>query len=496
MSSTTEPLPLAEPSPEAPSPATPTPGFWALVREALRGSQQDFTRGPLGRAILLLAVPMVLEMAMESVFALTDIYFVSHIRDERVATLAVAAVGLTESLLAAVYALAMGLAIGATAVVARRIGEKDAEGAAQAAAQSVLLGAGVAAVLGLAGAAFAPQLLRLMGASDDVLRVGVNFTRIMLGGEASIILLFVANAIFRGAGDAAIAMRTLWMANGINIVLGPLLVFGVGPLPELGVTGAAVGTTIGRATGAGYALWRLTRPQPQVEGAALRVRVAARHFRPDRAALASLVRLSSSAALQSIIGSASWVGLVRIIATFGSAALAGYTVAIRLVIFAILPAWGLSNAAATLVGQALGAKNPQRAEQAVWRTAHYNAAFMGVLGLVFVVAAGPLIGFFTRDPDVAAVAVRALRIIAAGFVLYAYGMVLTAAFNGAGDTRTPTWLNFAVFWLFEIPLAWALAGPLGWGPNGVFTAIAIAFSALAVASGVIFRRGRWKTQQV
>jgi putative MATE family efflux protein len=496
MSGPTELLPALEPDDEAArddasESTAPTPGLWASIREALHGSQQDFTRVPLRRAILLLAVPMVLEMSMESVFAVTDIFFVSHLGAAAVAT-----VGLTESLLAAVYALAMGLAIGATAVVARRIGEKDAEGAAHAAAQAVLLGAGVAAVLGLLGAVFAEELLRLMGASDEVLAIGLNFTRVMLGGEASIILLFVANAIFRGAGDAAIAMRTLWMANGINIVLGPLLVFGVGPLPELGVTGAAIGTTIGRAVGAGYALWRLTRPQPVIAGGGMRVRVAARHFRPDRAAIASLARLSSSATAQTLIGSASWVGLTRIVSEFGSNALAGYTIALRVVVFAILPAWGLSNAAATLVGQALGAKNPQRAEAAVWKTAHLNAAFMGTLGLLFLLLAGPIIGIFTQDPAVAPVGVQALRIMASGFVLYAYGMVLTAAFNGAGDTRTPTWLNFAVFWLFEIPLAWVLAGPLGWGPTGVFAAIAIAFSALAVASGMIFRRGKWKTQQV
>ncbi|GLC23669.1 MATE family efflux transporter [Roseisolibacter agri] len=496
MSSPTDLLPddetLDEALPPAPAEsAAPTPGFWASVREALHGSQQDFTRGPIGRAILLLAVPMVLEMAMESVFAVTDIFFVAHL-----GAAAVASVGLTESLLAAVYALAMGLAIGATAVVARRIGEKDAEGAAHAAAQAVLLGAGIAVVLGAVGSFFAPELLRLMGASDEVLAIGVNYTRVMLGGEASIILLFVANAIFRGAGDAAIAMRTLWMANGINIVLGPLLVFGVGPFPKLGVTGAAIGTTIGRAIGAGYALWRLTRPYADVKGEALRVRVAARHFRPDRAALASLVRLSSSATVQMIIGTASWIGLVRIIAAFGSDALAGYTIAIRVVVFGILPAWGLSNAASTLVGQALGAKDPERAEQAVWMTARYTAAFMGTLGLLFLVAAGPIINIFTQDPAVVPVGVRALRIVAAGFVLYAYGMVFTAAFNGAGDTRTPTWLNFAVFWVFEIPLAWVLARPLGMGPTGAFIAIALAFSALAVASGALFRRGTWKTQQV
>ena len=286
------------------------------------------------------------------------------------------------------------------------------------------------------------------------------------------------------------------MANGINIVLGPLLVFGVGPFPKLGVTGAAIGTTIGRAIGAGYALWRLTRPYADVKGTALRVRVAGRHFRPDRDAIASLVRLSSSATVQMIIGTASWIGLVRIIAQFGSDALAGYTMAIRVVVFAILPAWGLSNAAATLVGQALGAKDPQRAEDAVWKTARYTAAFMGTLGVLFLFAADPIIHIFTQDPAVVPVGVRALRIVAAGFVLYAYGMVFTAAFNGAGDTRTPTWLNFAVFWVFEIPLAWVLARPLGMGPTGAFIAIALAFSALAVASGVLFKRGRWKTQQV
>ena len=476
--------------------AAPAPGFWASVREALRGSEQDFTRVPLGRAILLLAVPMVLEMVMESVFAVTDIFFVAHLGAR-----AVAAVGLTESLLSAVYALAMGLGIGATAVVARRIGERDPEGASHSAAQAVILGFAVAAVLGGLGVALAPRLLRLMGADDAVLATGLGYTRVMLGGEASIILLFVANAIFRGAGDAAIAMRTLWLANGINIVLGPLLIFGPGPFPALGVTGAAVATTIGRATGAGYALWRLTRlhvarADGTADGYAPRVRVARRHLRPDRAVIRTLVSLSSAAAVQSIIGTASWIGLVRIIATFGSDALAGYTIAIRVVVFAILPAWGMSNAAATLVGQALGAKDPDRAERAVWKTGHYNAAFMGALGLLFVVAAPLIVRIFTRDPAVTPHAVSCLRIVAAGFPFYAYGMVLTSSFNGAGDTRTPTWLNLAVFWAFEIPLAWVLAVPLGMGPTGVFVAIAIAFSTLAVVSGAIFRRGAWKARTV
>ena len=502
MSVSPDLLPDAPPTPDAPAadafslPSDPNlapargAGFWTLVRDSLRGSEHDYSRGPLGRAVLLLAVPMVLEMAMESVFAVTDIFFVAHLGPD-----ATAAVGLTESLLAVVYALAMGLAIGATAIVARRTGERDPAGAARGAGQAILLAAGVAVVLGALGAALAPRLLALMGASPGVLATGVNYTRVMLGGEASIILLFVANAIFRGVGDPAVAMRTLWVANGLNIVLGPLLIFGPGPLPALGVTGAAVATTIGRGTGAAIALWQLTRTRP-AGAASARVRVTAGDLKPDRAVLAALVRLSTSAALQSLVGTASWIGLVRIVALFGSAALAGYTVAIRLVIFALLPAWGLSNAAATLVGQSLGAQDPARAERAVWTTARSNAAFLGGVGLLFVVAAGPLVRVFTPDPAVAAIAVRCLRIVSSGFVFYAFGMVLTAAFNGAGDTRTPTVLNLVVFWLFEIPLAWALAVPLGWGPDGAFAAVAVAFSTLAVASAALFRRGRWRTRTV
>ena len=482
MSATSEPV--------LDAPNRPLRDFWGAVREALRGSEHDYTRGPLGRAILLLAVPMVLEMAMESVFAVTDIFFVA-----RLGPAAAATVGLTESLLAVVYALAMGLAIGATAVVARRTGEQDAAGASRAAGQAVLLALGVAAVLGTLGSLFAPQLLALMGADAGVLAVGVNYARVMLGGEASIILLFVVNAVFRGAGDPVVAMRTLWIANGINIVLGPLLIYGPGPFPALGVTGAAVATTIGRSTGAAVAFWQLTRTRPTGARAA-RVRITAADLRPDREGLLSLARLSMSAALQSLVGTASWIGLVRIVALFGSTVLAGYTIAIRLVIFALLPAWGLSNAAATLVGQSLGAKDPERAERAVWKTAHYTAVFLGGVGLLFLLAAGPLLGVFTADRAVREVGVTCLRVVATGFVFYAYGMVLTAAFNGAGDTRTPTWLNLVVFWLFEIPLAWVLAVPLGWRGTGAFAAIAISFSMLAVASGLIFRRGGWKTRAV
>ena len=471
--------------PDAPdAPAPPPPGLWASVRESLRGAEHDFTRGPVGRAVLLLSVPMVLEMVLESVFAVVDIFFVGRLGADAVAT-----VGLTESLLAIVYALAMGLGMGTTAVVARRVGEKDADGATHAAAQAVWLAIALSAVLGVAGWILAPRLLALMGASPEVLAIGTGYARIMLGFEASVVVLFVANAALRGAGDAVTAMRVLWVANLINIGLDPLLIFGIGPFPELGVTGAAVATTTGRSIAAAFALTRLGR-----RGG--RLPMAARHLRPDPAVMARIARLSAVGTLQAMIGSASWIGLVRIVAPFGAVALAGYTIAIRIVIFALLPAWGLSNAAATMVGQSLGAKDPARAERAVHVSGLYATAFLGAFGLAFVLFAAPLAGIFTTDPAVARTATVALRIIAAGFLFYAYGMVLTSAFNGAGDTLTPTVLNFVIFWLFEIPLAWALAGPLGLGPAGVFTAIAVAFSTFALVALLVFRRGAWKTVQV
>jgi len=465
----------------APSlPAAPRGRFWSDVREALRGSEQDFTQGSIGRSILLLAIPMVLEMALESVFAVTDVFFVGRLGPD-----AVAAVGLTESMLTLVYALAMGLGIGTTAVVARRIGEKDREGAATAAVQAILLGIAGAVVLGSLGVAFAPRLLALMGASPDVLRIGSSYTRVMLGGEATIVVIFVVNAVFRGAGDAAIAMRVLWLANAINIVLGPCLIFGVGPFPQLGVTGAAVATTIGRGTGALYAISRLLGPGS-------RVPVCRRHLRLDLQVMRTVGRLSGSGAFQSIVGMASWIGLVRIVSTFGSQALAGYTIGIRMIVFALLPSWGMSNAAATMVGQALGARNPDRAERAVWRACAYNLAFLVAIGIGFVVFARPIVSAFTNDPVVLEYGTDCLRIVAAGFPFYAYGMVLSQSFNGAGDTTTPTWLNLIVFWLWELPLAWVLAVSLGMGPRGAFLAVAIAFSTLAVAAGAIFRRGKWK----
>src|SRR2546425_251235 len=470
------PAELARPAASAPA----REGFWSNVREALRGSEQDYTRGSIGRAIFLLAIPMVLEMAMESIFAVTDVFFVGRLGPDAVAT-----IGLTESMLTLVYALAIGLGIGTTAVVARRVGEKDRDGAAHAAVQAIALGVAGAVFLGSLGVAFAPRLLALMGASPAVLRIGSGYTRVMLGGEATIVVLFVVNAVFRGAGDAAIAMRVLWLANAINIVLGPCFIFGLGPFPELGVPGAAVATTIGRGTGAIYAISRLLRPGS-------RIAVHERHLRINVPVMRTVARLSGSGALQSIVGMASWIGLVRIVATFGSQALAGYTIGIRIIIFALLPSWGMSNAAATMVGQALGAGDPDRAERSVWRACLYNLVFLSAIGLGFVVAARPIVSAFTSDPQVLAYGTQCLRIIAAGFAFYAYGMVLSQSFNGAGDTATPTMLNLIVFWLWELPLAWALAVVLGMGPRGTFFAVAISFSTLAVAAGTIFRRGRWK----
>jgi len=462
----------------------PGDSIWGAVREALRGSRRNYTEGPIGRAILILAIPMVLEMVMESVFVVCDVFFVSKLGPDAVAT-----VGLTESLLAIVYTIAMGLSIGVTATVARRTGEHDAEGVSRTAAQAIVLGLIVSLGLGILGAIFAPSLLGLMGASDDVLASGSTFARVMLGGNASILLLFLINGIFRGAGDAQLSMRTLWLANAINILLGPCLIFGLGPFPELGVTGAAIATTIGRSTGVLFGLAQFFRQSG-------RVHIHRRHLRLDPGLMLRLVKLSSSGMFQVLIGTASWIGLVRILAGFGSTALAGYTIAIRIVLFALLPSWGLGNAAATMVGQALGARKPDRAERAVWIAGLYNLCFLGSVSLLFLFGARAIVGLFTHEPAVADFAVDGLRVIAVGFVLYAYGMVLSQAFNGAGDTWTPTWLGLFSFWLFEIPLAYVLALHLGLGPHGVFVAIPIAFSAYAIAALVMFRRGSWKTKSV
>jgi putative MATE family efflux protein len=462
----------------------PDQGMWAAIREALRGSHRDYTVGPIGRSVVLLAIPMVLEMLMESTFAVADIFWVSHLGPDAVAT-----VGITESLLTFMYAIAIGLSIGATAMVARRIGEKNPEGAARAAVQALVLGLLVSLIFAAVGVPLAPKLLTLMGGSPWVVQHGVGFTRVMLAGNATIIMLFLINAIFRGSGDAAIAMRVLWLANGINIVLGPCFIFGVGPFPKLGIVGAAVATNIGRGIGALYAFSRLVRGGG-------RFSISRSLLRIEPAIMARLVRLSSTATFQVFISMASWVGLVRTVASFGSNAVAGYTIGIRVIIFAILPSWGMSNAAATMVGQALGARKPERAEKAVWTAGFYNMICLGIVGLIFVVFTRPIIMFFTSDPNVVPYGVDCLRTVSYGFLFYAYGMVLTQSFNGAGDTRTPTIINLFVFWLWELPLAYTLAIHFHMGPRGVFLAIMIAFSSLAVVSAIFFRRGRWKTRIV
>ena len=458
--------------------------LWSAVKESIRGSHRDYTRGPIGRAILLLAIPMVLEMIMESVFAVVDIFWVSHLGTDAAAT-----VGLTESLMTLVYALAIGLSIGAMAMIARRIGEKNPDGAARAAVQALALALVVSIVIGAIGAPLAPKLLALMGGSPWVIEHGSAFTRVMLACNVSVVMLFMINAIFRGAGDAAIAMRTLWLANWINILLGPCLIFGLGPFPKLGIVGAAIATSIGRGTGAIFALIKLFRTGGRFE-------IKRHHLRIEPSIIGRLFRLSATGTFQVFIGMASWIGLVRIISSFGSNAVAGYTFGIRVILFALLPSWGMANAAATMVGQALGAKNPERAERAVWKAGFYNMIFLGVVGLLFIFFAPQIIWFFTDDPNVSHYGVDCLRIVAYGFLFYAYGMVLGQSFNGAGDTWTPTIINLFVFWLWEIPLAYVLGVKAGMGPRGVFVAMMVAFSTLAVVSAAVFRLGRWKKKAV
>jgi putative MATE family efflux protein len=460
------------------------PTLWASLREAIRGSHQDYTQGSLNRAILLLAVPMVLEMVLESLFAVVDVFWVGRLGANAVAT-----VGLTESLLSLVFAVSIGLGMSTTAMVARRIGEKDPEGAAIAAVQAVALGLLVSLAIGVPCWIWASQLLRLMGASPEIVSLGSGYTRIALGGSGAVLLLFLNNAIFRGAGDAAIAMRLLWVSNIINLILDPCLIFGLGPFPRLGVTGAALATFTGRSIGVGYQFYRLLRGTE-------RLRILRRQIRVNLTILLRLLRVSLTGILQFAIAHTSWIGLVRIISVFGSAALAGYTIAIRVVVFAILPSWGLSNAAATLVGQNLGAKKPERAELAVWRTGLYNMIFLGVIGVFFVFFAEPIIRLFTQDPAVVPLGASCLRIVSYGNIGYAYAFVMMQAFNGAGDTVTPTIVNFFGFWLLEIPLAYCLAIPLDFRSNGVFWSIVVAECSIAAASAILFKRGRWKTQKI
>jgi putative MATE family efflux protein len=459
-------------------------GAWETIKLALSGKELEFTTGPVGRAIILLAIPMVLEMVMESVFALTDAFFVS-----RLGTDAVATVGLTEAMISILFAIAIGSGMATTAMVARRIGEKNVSGARVAAAQSVLLGLALTLVVALPGVVFAKDLLRLMGGTPELIASGHGYTRVLFGGSATIMLLFLLNAVFRGAGDAAIAMRVLWIANGINIVLDPCLIFGLGPFPELGVTGAAVATTIGRGSGVAIQFWVLF-------AGSSRIRVRWADFKPRLRIVLRLFRLSVGGILQILIGTSSWVVLVAIIGGFGPAAVAGYTLAIRLIIFAILPSWGLANAAATLVGQNLGAGQPDRAETSVWRAGVYNSLFLLGVAVVFIAGAGPLIRIFTTETEVVRFGVACLRWVSIGYPFYAWGMVMVQAFNGAGDTYTPTAINFFCYWVFQLPFAYLLAHPAGLGPTGVFIAITVAESLIAVVGMLVFRRGRWKLRQV
>jgi putative MATE family efflux protein len=457
---------------------------WATVKLALAGTEFDYTTGAIGRAVVLLAIPMVLEMAMESTFAITDAFFVSRLGIDAVAT-----IGFTEAMIMIVWDIALGLSVATTAMVARRIGEKNPSGASVAAVQAILIGIGSSAIIAVPGVIYAPDLLRLMGGTPELVEYGAGYTRVLFGGSATIMLLFLINAVFRGAGDAALAMRALWLANGCNIVLDPCLIFGLGPFPELGLTGAAVATTLGRGIGVAYQLWVLFsgRGRIQLSMGAIRLvlPVALR-----------LLRLSVGGILQILIATSSWIVLVWIAGRFGSAAVAGYTIAIRIVVFTILPAWGLANAAATLVGQTLGAGQVDRAEASVWRSGRYNFVFLVTVAALFIGFAEPLVRLFSPDPAVIGAGVSCLRYVSYGYGFYAYGMVMVQAFNGAGDTMTPTAINLFCYWVLQIPLAFELATATGLEETGVFLAITIAESLIAVIGVLVFRRGRWKQRVV
>jgi len=454
----------------------------AFVRESLSDNDNDYTRGALGRALGLLAIPMMLEMAMESIFAVVDIAFVS-----RLGTDAVAAVGITEALVTVLYAISIGLGMGVTAMVSRRIGAKDSEGAASVTGQAIWTGALVSILVGVFGVVFARDMLVLMGASENVVQIGTGYTAVLLGGSASIMYLFLLNAAFRGAGDAAVALRSLWLANGINIVLDPCLIFGLGPFPEMGVPGAAVATTIGRGIGVIYQLNYLFRGRG-------RLKFQFRHLTLVPDLIKRMLIISAGGIGQFLITTASWVALMRIIAFYGSGPIAAYTIALRMIEFAILPAWGLGNAAATLVGQNLGANLPDRAERSAWRAAQYNGVFMTIVGVLMLLMASQITALFSSDPEVLRYGTSCLRILGVGFPMYAVGMIMIQALNGAGDTASPSALNLLSFWIVQIPLALWLATGFELGPNGVFIAIVFSESLLTLLSIVAFRRGRWKQQ--
>jgi len=454
------------------------------IWESISGTEQDFTSGKLSRAILLLSVPMVLEMVMESIFAVVDIFFVSRLGPDAVAT-----VGITESLITIVYAIAVGLSMATTALVSRRIGEKKPERAASVAFQAMITGLGISFMIAWLGWFYAPELLRLMGVSADIAREMSGYTAWMIGGNAVIMLLFIINAVFRSAGDAAISMRVLILANTLNIVLDPCLIFGIGPFPEMGVTGAAIATNTGRGIAVIYQLYLLF-------GKNHRIKLSMANIRFEIKVIREILRISAGGFMQNLIATSSWIGLIRILSVYGNEVLAGYTIAIRILIFALLPSWGISNAAATLVGQNLGANQPERAEKAVWFTALANMTLLGVLGTFFVIFPEFFLGLFTNEASVVRYGADALRVISFGFLAYGLGMVMIQAFNGAGDTSTPTWINFFCFWLIEIPLAYSLSIVMGFQEYGVFFAILSAETVMTILAVILFRRGKWKLKKV
>ena len=459
-------------------------GVISFVREALRDNEAEFTSGPISRGLGLLAIPMMLEMGMEAIFAVVDIAFVS-----RLGTNAVAAVGLTEALITVLYAVAVGLGMGVTAMVSRRIGAGDPVAAAYVTGQAIWVGAVMSIAIGTAGVVFAEDLLMLMGASPEVVAEGSGFTAVLLGGNASILYLFLLNAAFRGAGDAPVALRSLTLANGLNIILDPCFIFGWGPFPEMGVTGAAVATTIGRGIGCAYLVWYLFAGKGRIE-------FQARNLAFSPSLILRMLRVSVGGIGQFLITTSSWIVMIRIIAMWGSAPVAAYTIAIRMIEFVFLPAWGLGNAAATMVGQNLGAARPDRAEKAAWTACRYNVIFMTTVGAFFFVFAPWIVGLFSDDPEILRYGTHCLRILGLGYPLYAVGMIITQALNGAGDTKTPSILNLIAFWLTQIPLAYWLAASVDLGPNGVFWAIVVSESLLTVLGVMVFRRGYWKLQEV
>jgi MATE family, multidrug efflux pump len=459
--------------------------FFSLFKQALSDKEQDYTQGSIRRAVFLLAVPMILEMVMESVFALVDIFFVGKLNQKE----AISTVVLTESVITIVYSVAIGLSMAATAMVARRVGEKNPEAASKAGMQSLLIAFFVTVIVSITGLIFAADILRLMGASAEAIRIGTNFTRIIFGGSIVIMLLFLINGIFRGAGDASMAMRSLWIANICNIILCPVLIHGAGPIPAFGITGAAMATTTGRGIGVLYQLYHL------FSGKRI-IKVKMQYFKPDWPILKSIVNIASTGTAQFLIASASWMVLTRIMAEFGDAAVDGYGVALRLIMFFLLPAWGLSNAAATLVGQNLGAQQPERAEQSVWKTVQFNLVFMACVTLVFLLFAQPIVGFMNKDASIVSHGVQALRIVSLGYIFYGIGMVVTNAFNGAGDTKTPTLINIFGFWLFQVPIAYLLAIVFELGPKGVFIAIVSAETGISIAGIILFKKGKWKKVKI